>query len=72
LEHLDWLSKQPVEDRKKMDYALRQYQNIFTYLSYEGNEKARLNFHKKIDSLDKIREEIFTKVFPELKSMIEN
>jgi radical SAM protein with 4Fe4S-binding SPASM domain len=68
--HLEWLGTQKVSDVKKMKYVLRQYWNILTYLNHEGNEKARLNFPKKIADLDALRDEDFVSVFPELKSMI--
>ena len=45
--HLEWFSKQPVDNRKKMDYALRQYQNLLTYLSNEGSKKCALKFSEK-------------------------
>lgn len=70
LEHVTWLENQSVEDRKKMDYVLRQYRNIINYLNHDGDEKARLNFSQKIAQLDALRDEDFISVFPELKSLI--
>lgn len=70
-DHLEWLKSQALEDEKKMEYVLRQYHNIVTYLNHEGDEKAHLNFPKKIAELDALRNEDFVSVFPELASLIE-
>ena len=69
-EHITWLESQSVEDQKKMNYVLRQYRNIINYLNHDGDEKARLNFPRKIAELDALRDEDFVSVFPELKSLI--
>lgn len=69
--HLEWLGRQEVEDTRKMKYVLRQYWNILTFLNHDGSEQARLNLPNKIGHLDRIREEDFATIFPELKSMLE-
>lgn len=68
--HLEWLGKQTVEDEKKMKYVLRQYWNILSYLRHPANEKARQQLPQKIKKLDALRNEDFTKIFPELSSMV--
>ena len=70
--HLVWLKAQAVEDTKKMSYVLRQYANILTYLNHPGSQEARLNLPTKIEQLDKLRNEHFSEIFPELASMIAN
>jgi hypothetical protein len=70
-EHLNWLQHQSIHDSEKMEYVLRQYRNILTYLSHPGDHKARENFPSKIQKLDALREENFEEVFPELKSLLQ-
>jgi len=71
LSHIDWLEAQEVQEQKKMDYAIRQYQNIITYLNFSRDEKIRNKFHSKIQRLDELRSESFIEIFPELKIMME-
>ena len=54
-----------------MDYCLEQYRNILAYIKKQDLPEARKRFPEKITELDKIRNESFETIFPELKPMIE-
>lgn len=68
-DHLDWLKLETVIDEIKMNYVIRQYENILVYLSNSRNDEVRSNFIVKIKRLDALREERFEEVFPELTSL---
>ncbi len=70
--HLDWLYTQQSSNAKKMDYVLRQYQNVLTFIDHELPDQFRINLPAKIRDLDRIRNEDFVEIFPELKSMLTN
>ena len=70
-EHLIWLKNKSAQHKEKMDYCLEQYRNILAYIKKQDLPEARKRFPEKITELDKIRNESFETIFPELKPMIE-
>jgi hypothetical protein len=59
--HLEWLNNQSIEDEEKMEYVNRQYRNILTFLSHDGDQIARDRFPEKIQGLDALRESLFSR-----------
>jgi radical SAM protein with 4Fe4S-binding SPASM domain len=70
--HLEWLDNRTAKDTKKMNYVIRQYRNILTYMSHAGSREARFNLPSKIQQLDVLRDEKFEDVFPEMACLMDS